>query len=306
MKLRVLVLLLALFVGVFAVNAQDDCMGLAAEDCQVLTTAMMQTALATSYNMDFTFDFSLSGLGAMDPTMAGQVVSANIDGTGSVAPGAGTNIPFNIATTMNINSVSPDGDSTIEGFEFYIVDDVFIAEEDDGSYTGITAEEFGGQFEQMLAGAPLDPATLFGGMGNMGDMSGFPEFTTFTRNADEAGTIPFQFTADFTTLFQSPEFSSMMTQMTSSLGDDPQMAQMGAMVGMFLPGLGGQLQITQYVGAEDGYLHKLLVDLDLSLDMAMMGGTEPIVVDLLLEVNLHDFGAGAAVTAPANVTMSGS
>lgn len=308
MKLRVLVLLLALFVGVFAVNAQSDCMGLADADCQVLQTAMAQTATATSYNVDFALDFSLEGLGGMDPSMAGQVISLNVDGTGSVVGGAGTNVPFNFGSTMDVATNSPDGETNNQGFEVYLVDDIIYVENEDGSFQGITTDDIATQIQSAMAGAPFDPSALMGGMTGS-DMSGFPEFTTFTRNANEdmmgQSVIPFQFKADFTKLFQSPEFSSMLTQITSSMGSaDPQAAQMGAMVGMILPGLAGDMQMTQYVGAEDAYLHGLNMDLNLSLDLAAMGATEPIVLTVHFEVNMHDFGDGAPVTAPTNVTMA--
>ncbi len=334
-RIVVLLTLLAVMMGlVSAVSAQDaGCFNLSADDCAIINAASANTAEnANSFVQTYTIDFSVSGLAMMG---MGDI-TFTLEGSGPFVffPDAAADaLPFAMDQTMNVafNDGTTDGAATIR---FVIVDNVLYAQDPTTeAWVGVNLIDLMNSPE--IAGSlPVNPADLMGGdMSALGDpaallgglgpdemaaidaMVNTPGFLNYERLADEEGMgqalYPFSFTADFAPLFASEIFGAFMEGFTGGLTEaDPSTAQMAMLLPILLENSTAVVNVTQWVGANDNFIHKLSFtvasDIDLSALMGASGtGTEmePISINLVFTVDLTDLNAAPTVVAPEGAEM---
>ena len=146
------------------------------------------------------------------------------------------------------------------------------------------------------------------GMGGMGiDLTGV---ITTTRNADvqEMGMnmASFSTSVDITQLLVALLSSPMLGTLLGSSGADmglgelsPQDLQMMGMI--FQPMLAGTtIDLQELIGVDDMYLHQLVLDVNLNIDLGMFGseGAAPITGAVHIDVSLDQVNEMFDVTAP--------
>jgi hypothetical protein len=277
-----------------------------------------------TFNLDGTLD--LSGIAAMDPSMAGGVATITAKGSGAFSVDLMAADPMNaLAAKVDVTGavVSPDGEEPFD-VSIVIVDGMMYGLDRLGDNTWESES-----LEDALAasGIPMDPsmfsdpsAMLEGmGMGDMGmaDMDMSP-FVTQQRLADEQimgqTMYPFETSLDLMAMLLSEEVMGAITEaMSAGAGtgtSDSEMAQMAAMLPMLPMMLGNSsvvINITQWVGADDGYMHKFALNLDAVIDLntliAMMGESggatvDPITLNAVFWVELSDINGAVDIAAP--------
>lgn len=311
MKIRLvssLLLVLVLLAGMVpAVNAQGGdntltCYNLSADDCNLLVSALANSENIQSFNMNFSLDFSLSGLsmlGAMAGTGASEGmpgdITLHIDGSGPFAMVMSDTFPpiiLDLAMNAMLNS---GADSESGSMEIRIVDGyVYFTNPETGAWAGTLiedamqyAEEEMGMTGLFPSGGEmpegeLNPQDLLGtdpnalmeatGLGaDAANLLEVPGFINHVRLADQDNMHVFELTLDFAPLFASTEFQSLLnTALSQAQETDPEAAQMAMMVPMLLGGLTANVVQTQKIGIEDNFVHGYALDLDASLDLAAL------------------------------------
>ncbi len=355
--LLVFACLLALVPGA---SAQTDCLNLAASDCEILTAAEANSENMKSAQLSFAFDFSLGGLEAFAPEAAGGVefhISGQGPFTSTGVPDpsvlmsgdAGAFLAL-INTQMDLNlDVTVPGEAPVSTpFSFVIVDGtLYFADPESGQWVGMTgetvsqlAEQSMGLMSAMGGTGGVDPSTLSDPTAVMGQLppelltalssvdpealAATPGFLNYQRLADEQmmgqAMIPFQFTADFGTLFKSTEFQSTVNQIVQAASqmetDDPEAAQNAAMAAAFVPmilnGTTGALNVTQWVGSTDQFVHQVAIDLQAAMDLSMLaaaagessaGDMQPITLDLHIQVSFDQINGTFEIAAPEDAQI---
>jgi hypothetical protein len=344
--LLVFACLLALAPGA---SAQTDCLNLAEADCAILQAAEANSENVKSAQISFAIDFSLGGLESFDPSAGG--IEFHLSGQG---PFTSTGVPdptammsgdlaslldtFNTQMDMNLSITMPD-ESFSTPFSFVITDGtLYFSDPESGEWVGMTGEALAAQFEQMqgMMGAMggVDPSTMSDPTAMMGqlppelitalstiDFEGLaatPGFLNFQRLGDEQlmgqAMIPFQFTADFGTLFKSAEFQTAVNQLMQAAAqmdsgaDSAEAAQMMMVVPLFLQNTTGTLNVTQWVGSTDQFIHKVAVDLQGAMDLSALaaaGGDasaasqmQPITIDFHFDVSFDQINGTFDIQAP--------
>jgi hypothetical protein len=350
--LLVLACLLAL---VPAASAQTDCLNLAASDCEILTAAEANSENMKSAQLSFAFDFSLGGLESLAPEAAGGVelhingggpfTSTGVPDASALMSGdAGAFLGLiNTQMDLNINVSMPGEDPVSTPFSFVIADGtLYFADPDSGQWVGLTGEtlsqlieQYAGMFGAMSGAGGVNPGTMSDPSAMMSQMppelmtalssidpealAATPGFLNYQRLPDEEmmgqPMIPFQFTADFGTLFKSPDFQSSVDQImqaaTQMQTNDPQAAQQAAMMAAFVPmilnGTTGTFNVTQWVGSSDQFVHQVAIDLQGAMDLSMLaaasgeassGQMSPITLDLHIQLSFDQINGAFTIAAP--------
>ena len=326
----------------------DDmiCVGLSEADCAILMEATAKSEEITSFYMDFAVDFTLGNLGAV-AMMMGETeevgdITLNVEGAGPFMTDMAVMPPAKME--LAINAEMNDGTQTDGGsINLIMVDGVIYASEDGGAtWEGVTFED------ALNAMEPIDRAMLEGLLG--GDLSELPEgalspndlaagnplamleefglseedimalsrvecFVTQQRLADQEmmgqTMYVFETVIDLGPLFASPEFSNVMNAvMAAAAEEDPSAAEMGMMIPMLLSGLDLTITQTQYIGADDMFVHGLAMDMALAFDLSMLmgggqGGQEipPIMMDAHFDVTLDQINSMFDIVAPEGAVM---
>lgn len=308
MKSRIVAMLLALTLVLMlvpAAYAQDDlsCMGLSADDCAILQAAAANSENMSSFNMDFKFNLSLTGLATLSPGASDITVTA--DGSGPLAVDKSkmtAEDPFaGLMMAMDANGSFTGGTESGGGSTSFVIVDgnFYLQDPTSGQWIGVNLMDLMNSGFLQQAGVPVSPEMLMGGMMGgdssatdpmaalsalgLGDVDpaalvATPGFITNARLADDSiggqTVYPFTTTLDFAPLFASPEFTKIMDSiMASAAQSDPSMAQVGPMIAMLLQ----QSQLTvstgQWIGADDQFVHRFTFDINALIDLsAMMGG----------------------------------
>lgn len=351
MKSRLLAILLVFVfvVGMIStVSAQemDPCLGLSSDDCAILQAADANAATLNSFTASFDFNLELTGLGTlgamMGSTDAGTpdsiTITANASNSPIVMNADAADPSAALAMAMDVNgSISGlgEGTDTSGTFSFVIVDGVFYARDPEtGEWQGMTLEDAASELGG--AGLPVDPSSLL-----QGDTSSMDAATDPAALLAEAGLAPedvealmnvegflgqqrvadtelhgqamaaFESTVDISALLASSEFQEvLMTAAQSS--DDPDAAQ-AAQIGMLLPMLvqDANVKLTRWIGVNDQLPHRLVLDVNATLDIsAMMGAAggdappmDPVVFTMTLDIELDQHNATTAPVAPEGATM---
>lgn len=345
--LMVVMIVLAAAPTVFAQGTEDMmCVGLSEADCAILMEATAKSEEIESFFMDFSVDMTLSNLGAV-AMMMGETeevgdITMNIAGNGPFMTDMTVMPPARMA--MTVDAEVNDGTEVDGGnVQIVIADGVIYSSEDAGAtWEGITFEDalnsmdpsdramieglLGGDLSELPEGA-LSPNDLAAGspfamleefgLSEEAIMSlvDVPGFITQQRVADEEmmgqTMIVFESVVELAPLFASEEFATVLNGvMAVAAEEDPSVAEMGMMVPMLLSGLDVTITQTQYIGADDMYVHGLGLDFLLSFDLSMlMGGGEggqeipPIVLDFQFDVTLDQINEAFDITAPEGAVM---
>ncbi len=330
MKLRLtsfLLVVLFILALVPAAGAQDNCLGLNEADCAIYTEASSMGMMFTSANMTYDFSLNVGGLAMLVPGSDSITITSSGSGAFSYDVAA-TDPTAGLSLDMQTSSSFSDGTTTEGGdFNFRIVDGFFYMQDpESGQWVGFELEA------AVASGAmPIDPTMLGGAAAEGFDPAVFTEMLTglgitdvavedvvsLTRGPDEdrMGQTVYVFTLsmDFGPIFQSPNFQQTITALMSMMGsDDPSMAQMGAMMGPLLQGANLVINVTEYIGADDGYIHGINITLTGDLDMSALFGAAgagaggnagapqmpPITFAMSINVGFENINGAVSVTAP--------
>jgi hypothetical protein len=303
-----LLLVLVLLVGMVPVaNAQGGdnyltCYNLSEADCNLLVGALANSENIQSANLNFSMDFSLSGL-SMLGAMAGSSssegmpgdITLHVDGSGPFAMVTSDTFPP-IVLDLAINAMLNDGTSTdsasmemriVDGYLYFsdpetgewagmLMEDAMKFAEDEMGMTGLFPSEGdmpeGELNPQDLLGS--DPSALMDAAGLGEDAASLlevPGFINHVRLDDQDNMYVFELTLDFAPLFASTEFQNLLnTALTQAQESDPEAAQMAMMVPMLLGGLSANIVETQKVGIDDNFIHGVAMDLNATLDLAAL------------------------------------
>jgi hypothetical protein len=343
-----------------AASAQTDCLNLAASDCEILTAAEANGENMKSAQLNFAFDFSLGGLEAFAPEAAGGVEfhisgTGPFTSTGVPDPSllmsgdAGAFLALiNTQMDLTIDVTVPGEEPVSTPFSFVIVDGVlYFSDPESGQWIGMTgetlsavAEQSMGMMSAMSGAGGVDPSTMSDPTAMMSQLppelmtalssidpealAATPGFLNYQRLPDEEmmgqPMIPFQFTADFGTLFKSTEFQSTVNQImqaaTQMEASDPEAAQNAAMAAAFVPmilnGTTGTFNVTQWVGSSDQFVHQVALDLQAAMDLSMLaaaageassGQMSPITLDLHIQVSFDQINGTFTIAAPEGAQM---
>jgi hypothetical protein len=304
-----LLIVLVLLAGVVpAVNAQGGdntltCYNLSADDCNLLVGAIANSENIQSFNMNFSLDFSLSGLsmlGAMtgsgaDSGMPGDI-TFHVEGSGPFAMVTSDTFPpiiMDLAMNAMLNSGSDSQSGNMEvrivdGYVYFtdpttgewsgtLIEDAMQAAETDLGITGLlpsSGDMPQGQLNpQDLLGT--DPNALMQAAGLSGtdaaSLLEIPGFINHVRLDDQDNMHVFELTIDFAPLFASTEFQNIVNAaITQATASDPNAAQTAMMVPMLLGGLTGNVVETQKVGIDDNFIHGVGLNLNMTLDLAAL------------------------------------
>lgn len=332
--LLIFLLVLAMIPAASAQDADTLCLQLSEADCAILQEATLNSENIASFNASFNFNLEIGNIGVLGAMMGSAedvpeaiIITANADNSPfkfDMAAMDMTNPTAALQMAMTVNgSMSAGADVQSGTFSFAMVDGIFYLQDPE------SMEWIGMPLDAVLesSGMGLDPS-MFGAMGSdMGSdptaalsMLGLegtdpnalleiPGFITQSRMGDEdmMGQTMYVFntTVDIGVLFASAEFQSMMNDMTAAAMSDPEspMAQF-AMMTPLLQGLTGTVSTTQWIGADDMYIHQTAVDINGGLDLSMLmgGGSDvempPITLDMHFDVSLADINNVADVVAP--------
>jgi hypothetical protein len=353
-----LLLLVCLLAFVSVASAQTDCLNLSEADCAIITAAEANNENVKSAQLSFEFDFSLGGLESFAPEAAGGVefhVSGQGPFTSTGTPDPSTLMSGDVATFMGLINTDMDlqidvnvpGEEAVSmPFSFAIVDSVlYFSDPESGQWIGMTGETVSQLAEQsmgmmgamgglggagtgsapdptaMMSQVPTELLTALSSIDAEG-LAATPGFLNYQRLADEQlmgqAMTPFQFTADFGTLFKSSEFQSAVQQIMQAAAtmdtgtDSAEAAQMMMIVPMFLQGTTGTLNVTQWVGSTDQFVHQVAMDLQGAMDLSMLMGAsggsagaqmQPITLDLHIQIGFDQINQTFDIQAPEGAQM---
>ncbi len=117
---------------------------------------------------------------------------------------------------------------------------------------------------------------------------------------------PFRLEMDLAPLLSSDQFRDSLAQALMAAGEstqDPNLLIVGQLVPEVLKNSSIKLSMTQWVGTEDQYVHKLAIDVETAVDLNALGlgaGAEPATASLHFEVTLDQINQGVNITPPKN------
>jgi hypothetical protein len=310
MKIRTLVvamLVALLTMAASAVNAQDTCFGLAADDCTAIGEASANTAAASSFHQSFTLDFSITGIPGGDVTL-------NVTGEGPVAGSDSAAFPLNFSTDVTVAATTPDGDQNITLALRAIDGILYIQDPASEQWAGMDIAQ--AMSNPQVLGLPIDPAQLADPAGAMGldaealgaslpslmALAETPGFLTYTRDGDT-----YTFTADIGLLLKAPEYSAAATSLGEAFSGNPQTAQFASMLPLLPMVLNeGKIVVTQVVDPELNAVTGLGLDITGVVNSAMAGGdasAAPINLNFSLAIELSQLDGEFTFEVPEGAQM---
>jgi len=303
-----LLLLVVLAIGVAGVGAQGT-------DLEPLTTALENSAAASNFAFDFNLSLSVAGV----PGAESQPNVANMSGVGSVTGGA-------LDLTLD-GSASMEGQETPFTLSLRIVDGVLYFSQDGRVWSGANLDELAplaedvvvSSFREGFAGGESGPGNIATGdiadpvvqesvdaltnLLSTLDLSAY----TITELVDEDTGLPvahYTSTIDVAGIMQSDDILNLIVGLVQ-VGDpslpatlsQADLSAIGAMVGQFFNQ--SSIALDYYVDTETDFLSRIILDLAMTLEPALVGSEgEPVSMALNFDVNLHDYEAVAAIVAP--------
>jgi hypothetical protein len=295
----VVVLLMAVPFSVLAQGENPACTGLSAEDCEFLVTAGDNVGTATSFAIPaMSVNFTLNtGEAGAEPTVF------SVTGSGEVMlPQSGRML---LHLTFDNITMQPSEEELPEQFELLVLDNMVYANQD-GEWFGEEIEEDDlAELEELLGQTNSLALSDLGSSGM--DLTGV---LTTTRGADMEAmgmnmavyTMDVNITSLLTTLLSSPALGEML----GATGEDMGMSEMTPedlqMMGMILGPMlqGTTINVEQWFGTEDQYLHHLGLNVNINLNLGMFGeaDTPPITGALNVSLDLDQVNETFDITAP--------
>jgi hypothetical protein len=345
--LLVIAVMLALVPAVSAQGGEDlTCLQLSEADCAILQTAMANSEAIQSFMMDFGFDVALTGLGTLGMMMGGDAAMAdmaiNVTGNGPLSYDMEAMPP--LSTSLSITGNFDDGIAPEAGtIEMIMVDGIIYVREGEGQWEGVTFEDamnsmdpdtqamlgglMGGDLSALPAGA-LTPGELAGGdptamLEQLGigaealNIMNIPGFITQSRVADtvvDGQTMyVFETVIDSGPLFASPDFQTILNGVLGSVsGESADAAEIAMLAPMLLSGLSVNVTLSQWIGADDMFVHGMSFDMVAGLDLAVLFGAAggegemqlpPITLTIGFDLNLSDINGTFDIVAPEGAKM---
>jgi len=297
MKFRsILMTIVAMFIAVAGVSAQDLCFGLDADACAAIAEANNNSLAVQSFNQDFSIDFSIDGVPDSDP------IIFNLVGSGPVVLDMMAPFPVVFDATMTVEF----GAGPIE-LQARAVDGVlYIKTPDSEAWQAMPLDELANDAVGMAgvdAGMLDDPTAALGDVPPellmvLPALLEVPGFLNYTADGDV-----YTFTADLGALIAAPEFTQVLEGVGEAVGD-PTVASLGMMAPMLLSE--GLITVEQRVDAELNAVTGLDFGLDATIAAGMLTGdaeAAPIVASLLFSVDISDVNGTFEIVAPENVEM---
>lgn len=169
-----------------------------------------------------------------------------------------------------------------------------------GYIGGDAAELFGSNLSSITDLAEFIPveqlfSAVVGDATALADLSEAEAFISYTRNPDTDGMSYFTFNADVA--------EYVVEQFSKGEGSDSPMA--GIMT-FLSDAMVSELNIDQWIGTEDGYVHRVNVTFDTTVDIGLFTGIddmEPLTITLDFTVNIYDYNNGDPVIVPDDAVM---
>lgn len=121
---------------------------------------------------------------------------------------------------------------------------------------------------------------------------------------------PFVLTLDLQPLLSSEKFQSTVAETLNAAAEtsgDPTLSMVAQMLPMVLNATEASMQITQWIGHEDQFVHELTVDVTLAFDsgalMGMPSSGAPATVTVHLDVTMDQINADIQVEAPRQAAL---
>ncbi len=325
MKKRLFILiamLVVLSLVPFASSAQTpNCFELSAEDCAIITSAAENSQQnMTSWTQSFGLTVTGDGLEVLAAAADGvpAAFSLTVNGSGPFAftpDDMDAPVTFALPMVVNIDDMEiPMELALTNGFLYTdlpgeLVGFPLSAAEDELPMP----EDTPGNLAELLdLGADATGGAAAGADQFLGS------FVNYVRlaDADVMGqtVYPFEFALDVTALLNSPEFQQGLTQASGLLGalgvegeDAADFEMIFQLLPMLLSGVESDLAITQSVGADDNFIHRIEIDFNFAIDLGMLmgagGGADapevpPITVGVNFWVEMSDINAPVTVAVP--------
>jgi hypothetical protein len=317
-------LLLALVPATFA----QETFGLSDTDFQLMTTANAMSTAAQSFDYDFTFTVNAAG-----GDMASNAYLM-VTGNGEAGQDA-FSIALNVAGTVDDENVLAALEARIVGDMLYVNVQNPTTGESSG-WIGMSLSDLGttlsqGFMEGFMEDNPLglDPAAAEqaaqGDFSSIMQMEGVAEamqalatldpaeFVAMSRLGDEtvngANTAHFSTNVDLRGLLQSEAFISLagmaITMNQAEEGSPtPEPEQVNAMatgaMAMIAAGIEQlDLNFDQYVGLDDGFVHRAVLNFGLNVDPTTFGSEgDPVTLALNFDINLSEYNQPINVAVP--------
>jgi len=318
MKTRILALLavLAMLIALVpAASAQDDagCFGLSAEDCELIDTASATSLGVSSFNQEFSVDFSLTGLAMLAPLLGPEVpvngdITLNVTGSGPLYIDASTAEGAVVDLTMDVELVNGTETTTttvgvtlLDGFVYLDLGDQVL-----GIPTEAATEQAGmdmeaGDATTLAELAEIDPMT----MGIAGASTDLPpswtNLITYERAGDE-----YTFFVDVSGILATDEIAMVLPMVlgmvdTESLGLGD-LGDLTALLPIINEALIMDMTVNQRVDTELGAVTGLTFDTNIEFDLGVAAGSPgafpPIIIDLTFNVDISDVNGSFEVVAP--------
>ncbi len=301
-KRLVLMLALACFAALPLVGAraQGPACTLADADCKLLAAAEANNGKLTSFQQDFTFTYTLGGVGGAAPT------NTTASGTGAFTGGMPANMMSDPTAALGTIKASLDVTGTSNGAsgktQIIITDGTLYI--NDG--TGWKARPMSELLQRAMNSSPATPASdspalaLLGNPALAQGLMALPNVKGIATLAKEAGpdvdgvkTSAFVYNIDVPTLLNAPEFAPILSAAASQMMGGAG----GAIPVQTLTSLlkNPKLSLTRYVGDSDQLFHGVAIKFSGTLDLG--GATSDI--SLALDVKLSKIGQPFTITAPA-------
>ncbi|MEO8610785.1 MAG: T9SS type A sorting domain-containing protein [Chloroflexota bacterium] len=313
-KITPLFVLMAFVLALVPVSRAQDSnatLGLSSDDYDLLTSAITDTADASSFQLTYSASLSIT-----DSANGNQ--SLDVSGSGTITRGDTPELAITSSgTSDNLGTLPASFNREIRYVDGVGYNDLIDVESSsDSGWQGQTIDDpFGTTY--TLTSILVDPAALsaanLGDLVNLGDAFRTLDLSpsaTVTREADTTvkGQKLSHFSAAIDTngLFESPEFARKLIAILTAQGQDPniadnQIAAAGILIGSMFRGSAFTVEL--YVDPEN-HLTRANADVTLAIDPTKFGtGGSPISAHLTLDFNLSGFDDDYSVDAPADAVM---
>jgi hypothetical protein len=324
-----------------AVETSYPCFNLPEADCDVITAASDQTGEATSFSQTFTLVLAADGLEPLglflDNLPAG--IDLSIEGGGPMVFTTGTEPPFALAWDMQVEGSIDrgSGEQAISGLLPVTVLDGMVympltGEDGTAQMTGFPQAALWSAEVPLIGGTLGDlpiPEAMIMSATNLGSLL---DIDTIVERAGLLGSglgstidymrldsvelmdqtmYPFQMTVDGAAVIAS---DALPTLAAALFPDGSSFASVIPLLPLIQDGVTSTAVLTQYVGADDNYIHRLTLDISLTVDLSAIlgspGGTPsaadevtPVTLNFAFDVQITDYNAEFTVTAPEDAAM---
>lgn len=330
-------LILVLLLGLTAsAGAQEDpadplmqliqgCFNLSEDDCAILQAAHANIHNMTSFGMQYSVQFASenSDIMSMSDTPS-EPESLSVAGSGRVLLNH-EDMQHAVQTLLDVAATRGDEQTINETIHLIVLGQMFYLEVkdmplDDQLYSGWIGvhmddipeevmESFAEEMGEMMPFADAGPGEddlfdLVQALQMLEELGGIG----YERLPDEElmgqTMYPFRLNVSMGVLFRS---EAMMDLLMPGGPQDDFSAMMAGFMMLFFQVMDLDATVTQWVGADDGFIHRLTVDVLFSIDPTRFDdaeeGMEPGFVSLQFEVTLSDINSAAEIVAPADALI---